>query len=91
MVILRSHQEGYGSLVETPTLSIPFLDRVERALSCEIEHEENRDGVVADERQHVDKLALTSEIPNREGDLGIADGDGFLHKVDPFHMVSHRL
>lgn len=39
VVVFRADQERYSSLVETTSLSIPFLDTVQCALSCEIEHE----------------------------------------------------
>jgi hypothetical protein len=45
-------------LVEPARLSIPLLDRVECRLARKIEHEEDGNGVVADQGQHVDKLAL---------------------------------
>jgi len=62
-------------LVEAPRLAVPLLYRVERALARQVKHEEDGDGVVADERQHRDELALAAEIPDRERDLGVADRD----------------
>ena len=82
MIVLGANQEGNRCLVEASALSVPFLDRVERAFSCEVEHEENSDGIVADKGQHVDELALPAEIPDRERNLGVSDGDGLFHEVD---------
>lgn len=39
MVILGSDQNWDGRLVEAPSLAIPFLDAVQCALACQIEHE----------------------------------------------------
>lgn len=68
-------------LIEPPRLSVPLLDRVERRLAREVEHEEDRDGVVAHERQHVHELALAPEVPERERDRRASHGDGLLHEV----------
>lgn len=46
-------------LVEASCLSVPLLDTVESRLAREIEHEQDRNCVIADQRQHVDKLPLT--------------------------------
>lgn len=73
MVVLCANQEGDCRLVETAALPVPLLDAVQGALSCEVEHEEDGDCVVADEGQHIDKLALASEIPYREGDFCVSD------------------
>lgn len=82
MIILRSHQKRNRRLVETPSLAIPLLDGIEGALAGEVEHEEDGDGVVADEREHVYEFALAAEVPDGEGDFGVADGDCFFHEVD---------
>ncbi len=49
MVILCADQERNGRLIETSTLAVPFLDRIECALSGEVKHEEYSNGIVADE------------------------------------------
>lgn len=82
MVVLGSDQERDGCLVEAASLSVPFFDAVEGGFPREVEHEEDGDGVVADERQHVDEFALAAEIPDAEGYFGVADGDCFFHEVD---------
>ena len=48
MVILGANQERNGCLIETSTLAVPFLDRIESALSGQVKHEEYGNGVVAD-------------------------------------------
>jgi hypothetical protein len=63
MVIFGSDQERDSRLVEASTLSIPFLDTVERGFACQVEHEKDCYGIVANERKHVDELALTSQVP----------------------------
>ena len=82
MVVLCADEDGDGRLVEAAALAVPLLDAVESALARQVEHEEDGDGVVADEWQHVDKLALAAEVPYGERDFCIADRDGLLHKVD---------
>ena len=82
MVVLGPHQERYGSLVETPALPVPLLYAVQRALARQVEHEQDGDGVVTHERQHVDELALPAEVPDAERDLRVADGDSLLHEID---------
>lgn len=82
VVVLGADQDGNGRLVEAPTLAVPLLDAVERALACQVKHEQDGHGVVAHQRQHVDKLALATQIPNAEGDLCVANTDSLLHKVD---------
>lgn len=73
VVVLGANQEGNSCLVEAATLSVPLLYAVESRLPCEIEHEENGDGIVADQWKHVDELSLPTKIPYREGDLGVTD------------------
>jgi hypothetical protein len=63
MVIFGSNQEWYSGLVKAPSLSIPFFDAVERGLSCQVEHKKDRHGIVANERKHVDELALSTQVP----------------------------
>ena len=88
MVVFRPDQKRNRRLIEPPSLPVPFFDRVERALPRQVEHEEDGDGVVTDEWEHVDEFALTAEIPNGEGDFGVADRDGFFHEVDAYGAIS---
>lgn len=60
MVILGSHKEWNRSLVESTTLSVPFLDRVQCAFAGKIEHEQDSNSVITHKRQHVHKLALAT-------------------------------
>ena len=48
MVIFCANQERDGCLVETSTLAVPFLDRIEGALTGQVKHEEYGNGIVAD-------------------------------------------
>lgn len=82
MVILGTDKNGNGRLVEPSALPIPLLDTVECALPREIKHEQDGDSVVAHERQHVDKLSLTTKIPDAEGDFSVAYADSLLHEID---------
>ena len=82
VVVLCADQERYRGLVKASALAIPLLYGVEGALASQVEHEQNGNGVVADERQHVDKLALAAEIPDGEGDLGVPNRDCLLHEID---------
>lgn len=84
MVVLGADEERDGSLVEATPLAVPFLDGIEGRFAGEIKHEEDGDSIVADQRQHVDELPLAAEIPDGEGDFGVADRDGLLHEIDPF-------
>ena len=84
MVVLCPDEERDGGLVEAPTLPVPLFDRVERALPRQVKHEENGHGVVANQGQHVDKLTLAAEVPNRKGDFSVSYGDGLLHEVHPY-------
>ena len=52
-------EEKHACLVETTCLPIPLLDRVQRRLPCEVEHEENGNGIVAYEWKHIYELSLT--------------------------------
>ena len=63
VVVFRADQERDSCLVETSPLSIPFFDTVECGFAGQVEHEEDGDGVVTDEGEHVDELALAAEIP----------------------------
>ena len=63
MIILRANKKWNSCLIEAAALSIPFFDRVESALPCEIKHKEDSHSVVADERKHVDKLPLSAKVP----------------------------
>ena len=82
MIVFGANQEGNSSLVEASTLSVPLLDAVERRLPRKVEHEEDGNSVITDERKHVDELALTTKIPDGEGDFGIAYRDCLFHEVD---------
>lgn len=88
MVVFRPDQERDGSFVEAATLAIPFLDGVEGGFAGEVKHEKDGDGVVADEREHVDEFALAAEIPDGKGDFCIPDADGLFHEVDAWCLVS---
>ena len=83
MVVLGSNQERDGGLVEAAALSVPLFDAVEGGFAREIEHEEDGDCVVADEGQHVDEFALSTQIPDAEGDFGVPDANRLLHEVHP--------
>lgn len=82
VVVLCTDKERNGGLVETSPLAIPFFDGVESALTGKIEHEENGDCIVADQRQHIDKLALAAEVPDGECYFRISNADCLFHKVD---------
>lgn len=82
MIVLCADENGNGRLVEASSLSVPLLDAVESTLASQIKHEENGHGVVADQRQHIDKLALTAQIPDGKSNLRVADGNRLFHKVD---------
>lgn len=73
MVVLGTNKERNGCFVETPALAIPFLDGVQSAFAGEIKHKEDRNGVIADEWQHIDELALATKIPDGECDLRVAN------------------
>lgn len=82
VVVFCADQEWDGSLVEAASLSVPLLDGVQCAFSCQVEHEEYCNSIVADQGQHVDKFTLTTQIPDGEGDLRVPNGDGLFHEVD---------
>lgn len=84
VVVFCPDQEGNGRFVETPPLPIPFLDRVKGALAGEIEHEQDGNGIIADEWKHVDEFALSSEIPNGKSNLGVSDRDCLFHEIHPW-------
>ena len=48
VIVLCADEEGNGRFVKATPLAVPFLYRVEGALTGEIEHEEYGDGVVTD-------------------------------------------
>lgn len=50
-------------LIESPRLSIPLLDAVERRLPSQIKHEQYRDSVIRDERKHGHEFSLTAQVP----------------------------
>jgi hypothetical protein len=82
MIVLCANQKRDGGLVEAAPLPVPLLDRIERTLSRQIEHEKYRNSIVANQWQHVDEFTLTTQIPDGECNLGVSDRDGLLHKVD---------
>jgi hypothetical protein len=82
MIVLCANQEGNRSLVEAATLSVPLFDAVESRLPGQVEHEEDRDRIIADQWQHVDEFSLPTQIPYREGDFRVSDRYGLLHEVD---------
>ena len=63
LIIFRTDQKGYRGLVEASALPIPFLNAIQGALASQVEHEQDRNGVVADKGEHVDEFALTTQIP----------------------------
>ena len=82
MIILRADEERDGSFVEAATLAIPLLYRIEGALACEVEHEQNGNCIVTDQRKHINELALSAQIPNRECNFCIPNRNSLLHEVD---------
>lgn len=82
MVVLCANEERDGGLVEAAALSVPLFDAVEGGFAGQVEHEEDGDGVVANEGEHVDEFALPAQVPDAEGDFGVADGDCLFHEVD---------
>ena len=82
MVVLGADEEWNRGLVEPARLPVPLLDRVQRGFAREVEHEKDGNCVVADEWKHVDKLALTAQIPDAKRDFRVADRNGLFHKVD---------
>ena len=87
VVVFSAHQKWNRGFVEPAALSVPLFDAVESRFPCQVEHEEDGDGIVADEGQHVDEFALAAEIPDGEGDFGVADGDCFFHEVDALQAI----
>ena len=83
MVILGADQERNSCLVESTALPVPFLDGIQCALAGEVKHKQNRNGVIAHKRKHIDEFALTAQIPDRESDLRVPDGDCFFHEIHP--------
>lgn len=82
MVVLGPHQDWNCRFIEPSALTIPFLDTVQGALTSKVEHKEDSDGVIANQGEHVDEFALTTQVPNGEGNLCVADGYCLLHEVD---------
>jgi hypothetical protein len=81
VIVLCADQKRDCSLVETSSLPVPFLDGVQCAFACQVKHEEYCNSIVADQWQHVDEFTLTTQIPNGESNLGVADGNCLFHKV----------
>lgn len=82
VVILGAHEDWNSGLVEASTLPIPFLNAVKGALASEVKHEQDGNRIVANQGKHVDELALATQVPDAEGDLGVADADCLLHEID---------
>ena len=81
VVVLRTNEEGYSSLVEASSLSVPFLDRIQCTLPSKIEHEKYCDGIIANKWEHVHEFPLASKVPNRECDFCVPYRDRLLHKI----------
>ena len=71
-------------LVDGTGLAIPVLDRHQGGAACQIKHEEDGQCIVADEREHIQELLLTSQVPDGEGNLSPLHRDGLVHEVDTF-------
>lgn len=84
VVVFGANQKRNSSFVESSPLPVPFFNRIECALSCQIEHEQYGNSIVAHQWQHVDKLPLTAKIPDRESYLGVSDRDSLLHEIDTY-------
>ena len=82
MVVLGANKNGNRRLIEPPALPVPLLDAVERALAGKVKHEENGDGIVAHEGQHVDEFALAAQVPDGKGNFRVANGNGLFHEID---------
>ena len=82
MVVLCADQDRNSRLVEATTLAVPLLDAVQSTFPRQVEHEQDGDSIVADERQHIHELALSAQIPDAEGNLRVPDADCLLHEVD---------
>jgi len=89
VVVFGTDKEWDSGLVESATLPVPLLDRIKGTFARKVEHEEYGDGIIADQGQHVDELALASQIPDGECDFGVPDTDCLLHKVHTLITVSH--
>lgn len=89
LIVLGSHEERDGCLIEPAALAVPFLDRVQRALTSEVEHEQDRHSIIANQWEHVDKLSLAAQVPNREGNFRVPNGDGLFHEVYPCQARQH--
>jgi hypothetical protein len=63
VIVFRANQERYRSLVKSSALSVPLFNTVQRRLACEIEHEEDGHGIVANEGKHVDEFSLPAKVP----------------------------
>lgn len=87
LIIFGADKERNGCLVEPATLAIPFLDRIQRTLPGQIEHEEDGDGVIANKRKHVHEFSLPTQVPDRECDFRIPDRDGLFHEIDAWRTV----
>lgn len=81
MVVFRADEKRDCRLVEAAPLPVPLLYGIECAFPREVEHEEDSDGVIANQREHVDKLALATKIPYREGDFRVANRNGLFHEI----------
>lgn len=91
MVVLRTDEERNSRFVEATALPVPFLDGIQCAFAGKIKHEQYGHCVIANKGEHVDEFSLAAEIPDRECDFRIADGDGFLHEVDTLEFFCQGL
>lgn len=73
MIVLGANQERNCRLIESTALSIPLLDRVERAFPGEIKHKQYRNGIITNQREHINEFSLSAQIPNRESDFGVSN------------------
>jgi hypothetical protein len=53
------------NLIERTCLAVPLLDAVKRGKTSEIKHEQNRSSIVANQRQHADKLFGACIVPRQ--------------------------
>lgn len=59
------HKQNQGAhFVEPSSLPVPLFDAVQGTLPRQVEHEQDGDRVIADQRKHRDEFALTAEIPD---------------------------
>lgn len=90
MVVFCANEKGNRRLIESTTLTVPFLDRVQCALPREIKHEQNSNRVITNQRKHINKLALSAQIPDREGDFRVSNRDCFFHEIDTYKSQNDK-